>query len=193
MNSADNKFYLRYIKLIPTTNNQNYPLKNLAFCHTGGEYEPLAANSGEKTKFQWQKSGTYNGSTANECVKTYSHCLFKLVRKFIQTDNVIIFNDINKFMFAVKYEYKDLDKYVIPSSKYSYVFHELDEPDPYNIFGKIYDKSNRKDIETKYTHTYKHEVYTGLYKFDQITGQYKFIPKSFYHQPSQMYYVYVSK
>ena len=172
-------YYQRYVKLMPTTNSKNYPLSQLAFNYTGHNYVPL------------NFKGTYNNEYANQCVETYSHCLYKYTEKFIQTNNVIIFNDINKYKYAVKYGFTDIKNAVVGNDSINrfvtYVTLKKEEPDPFDL--EHIDKENRYDIKTNYANSYKHEIVIGLYKLDSFTNQYDFIHDSFYDRSLQMYYV----
>jgi hypothetical protein len=176
------KYFVRYIKVMRTSNKKNYPLSKLLFCYTGDEYEPI------------KNIGTYNGDTANECVKTYSHCLYKYTDKFIQTDNVIITNDFEEFKNKLKYEYgitmlgNTIYQTILP---YNLSIYEKNiPPDPFNFFDKR--NSNKYEIETDYpkSKTRKHEIYVGLYKYNEITKEYDFLPESMYDNKKKIYYLY---
>jgi hypothetical protein len=175
----EQKFYQRHVKIMPTTNKKNYPTKSLAVCYTGDEYESL------------NFKGTYCGYTANQCVSTFSHCLYKTTDKFIQTDNVIVFSNINEYLFAIKYGLNELALAPAIQINGGLFVSSKNEPDPYDL---VYchietDKANRYDVKTEYSKSYKHEIFVGLYQFDEQDKKYKFIHTSHYDRPSQMYWV----
>ncbi len=167
---------------MPTTNKKNYPLDKLLFCYTGDEYEPIKDIIG----------GTYNGDTANECVKTYSHCLFKYTDKFIQTDNVLIINDYDEFVNKLKYECgiticgNTLNQFI--GSNYLCIYDKNEPPNPFDFHDHRF--SNKYEIETNYSKSYKHEIYVGLYKYNEFTKKYDFLHDSIYDKKKQIYYLY---
>jgi len=177
-------YYQRYIKIMPTTNNKNYPLSKLLFNYTGDEYEPL------------NFKGTYNDNTANECVKIFSNSLYKYTDKFIQMNNVIKLNNYDDFKEQLKYTcnttfmgntvYEHEHGLYSGSTSISYSRHEA--PNPFDLMTKR--SANKFDIITNYSNTYKHEVFIGLFKYNDLTHEYDFISNSFYDKEKQMYYLY---
>lgn len=177
-------YYQRYIKIMPTTNNKNYPLSKLLFNYTGDEYEPL------------NFKGTYNDNTANECVKIFSNSLYKYTDKFIQTNNVIKLKNYDDFKEQLKYT---CDTTFMGNTVYeherglyscstSISYSRQEPPNPFDLTTKR--TANKFDIITNYSNTYKHEVFIGLFKYNDLTHNYDFISNSFYDKEKQMYYLY---
>lgn len=175
------KYFIKYVKTMETSNKRNYPINKLLFCYTGDEYEPI------------KDIGTYNGLTAKKCVKAFSNCLYKYTEKFIQTDNVIIINDLDEYFNKLKYEY---DITISGNTLYQTVQYSLCisdkniSPDPFNFHDHRY--SNKYEIETCYPKSkkIKHEIFVGLYKYNESTKEYDFLPNSIYDYKKKFYYVY---
>ena len=176
-------YYQRYIKIMPTTNKKNYPLSRLLFNYTGHDYEPL------------NFKGTYNDKTANECVKFFSESLFKYTDKFIQTNNVIKLNNYDEFKKQLKYT---CNTTFIGNTLYEHenglycdsmsICNKYESPDPFDLMTKR--PTNKFDIITNYSNTYKHEIFIGIFKYNELTHNYDFISNSFYDKEKQMYYLY---
>lgn len=182
------KYYQRYIKIMPTDNKRNYPLSKLLFNWTGDEYEPLNFIS------------TYNGHTPNECVKIFSNSLYKYTDKFIQTDNVIIINDYDDYIFRLKYDanttfcgnelYDHTDGYTSYLTLGCQIREKSTPPNPFDLFETR--QANKYRIETDYikSKTKKEEIFIGLYTYNETTKSYEYLPNSFYDKKKQMYYLY---
>lgn len=187
------KYFVRYIKIMPTSNKKNYPLTRLLFNYTGSEYEIIAN----------YLQGTYNGITANECIVKFSHCLYKYCEKYIQVDNVVIIDNYKKYINKLKYDFGIIiignkllqtigfDDGIGIGQGNTYIINKTTPPDPFNLFDIRL--SNKHEIKTTYSKSYKHEIYIGLYKYNDFTKQYEFLHTSLYDRKKQIYYLYEKK
>lgn len=177
---------------MPTSNKKNYPLTKLLFNNTGDRYEIVSD----------YLHGTYNSHTANECITNYSHCLYKYSDKYIQVDNVVIIDNYQLYINKLKYDCGIIiigdiisqtigfeDGIGIGHSKY--YSNKTTIPDPFDLFDIRL--SNKYEINTTYSKSYKHEIYIGLYKYNEITKQYDFLHTSLYDKKKQIYYLYEKK
>ena len=169
---------------MPTSNKKNYHLSKLLFNNTGHDYEPL------------NFKGTYNGNTANECVKIFSKSLYKYTDKFIETNNVIKLNNYDEFKEQLKYSCNTTfidntlyeHEHGLYSDSVSISYNRFESPNPFDLMTKRL--ANKYEIFTNYSNTYKHEIFIGLFKYNDLTRNYDFISNSFYDKEKQMYYLY---
>ena len=178
-----NKYFVRYIKISPTTNRKNYSLDKLLFNYEGDVYEPLNFNE------------TWNDITPNECAKAFENKLYKYSDKFIQVENIIYTTSPEIIKDKLKYEYNTtfnaFNIYV--SNQNSQQIYNISEPEhlPNPLDEHVNLPAHIRRVKTNYENNkYKKEIWFGLYKYNSNTNKYDFIPTSLYDKKTQMYWIY---